>query len=74
MAALTELTARLNQRMDLGPADLAAAAAALGSPEVADDAKAAFLAALAEKGETPAEIAGLARAFRALAVNPGDGP
>lgn len=71
MAALTELTARLNQRMDLGPADLAAAAAALGSPEVADDAKAAFLAALAEKGETPAEIAGLARAFRALAVNPG---
>jgi anthranilate phosphoribosyltransferase len=71
MAALTELTARLNNRIDLGPAEVSAAAAALGSPDVADEAKASFLLALAAKGETPAEIAGFARAFRALAVNPG---
>ena len=71
MAALTELTARLTRRMDLGADDVAAAATALGSPEVPDETKAAFLSALADKGETPAEIAGLARAFRALAINPG---
>lgn len=50
---------------------MAAAAIALGSPEVSDEPKAAFLLALADKGETPAEIAGFATAFRALAVNPG---
>jgi anthranilate phosphoribosyltransferase len=71
MAALTELTSRLTNRLDLDPAEVSSAAAALGSPELADDTKAAFLSALAAKGETPAEIAGLARAFRALAVNPG---
>lgn len=71
MAALPELTARLNSRHDLAVDEVQAAAAALGSPEVADEPKAAFLTALADKGETPAEIAGFARAFRALAVNPG---
>lgn len=71
MAALTELTARLTNRIDLNPAEVSAAAVALGSPDVSDDAKVAFLAALADKGEKPAEIAGFARAFRALAVNPG---
>jgi anthranilate phosphoribosyltransferase len=71
MAELTELTPRLTNRIDLTSADVAAAAAALASPDVADEAKAAFLVALADKGETPAEIAGLARAFCALAVNPG---
>ena len=73
MAALTELTTRLTNRLDLGPAEVASAAAALGSPGATDEAKAAFLAALAAKGETPAEIAGFARAFLALAVNPGVG-
>jgi anthranilate phosphoribosyltransferase len=71
MAALPELTAKLNHRTDLAPAEVAAAATALGSPEVPDETKAAFLAALADKGETAAEIAGFARAFRALAVDPG---
>jgi anthranilate phosphoribosyltransferase len=71
MAALTELTSKLTNRLDLGPAEVAAAAAALGSPDVADEAKAGFLTAFALKGETPAEIAGLARAFLALAVKPG---
>ena len=71
MAALTDLTDRLIGRQDLAPAEISAAAGALGSPEVADDLKVAFLAALADKGETPAEIAGLARAFREKAVDPG---
>ena len=71
MAALTALTARLNLRQDLTAGDVQAAATALGSPDVPDEPKAAFLTALADKGETPAEIAGFARAFRALAVNPG---
>lgn len=71
MADLTALTACLKVRQDLTPEEVAAAAAALGSPEVADEPKAAFLLALADKGETPAEIAGFATAFRALAVNPG---
>lgn len=71
MAALTEFTTKLQARQDLAGGEVAAAAAALGSPEVADEAKGAFLTALAQKGESPAEIAGFARAFRALAVNPG---
>jgi len=71
MADLPELTQRLTTQLDLSVDEVQAAAAALGSPGVADDAKAAFLTALALKGETPTEIAGFARAFRALAVNPG---
>jgi len=71
MAALSELTARLISRQDLTADEVQAAAAALGSPDVADEPKAAFLLALADKGETPSEIAGFAMAFRALAVNPG---
>ncbi len=71
MSVLPELTLRLQARQDLAPEEVAAAAAALGAPDVADEPKAEFLLALADKGETPAEIAGLASAFRALAVNPG---
>lgn len=71
MAELPALTVRLHARQDLAPEEVAAAAAALASPAVGDDAKAAFLLALADKGETPAEIAGLATAFRGMAVNPG---
>ena len=71
MAELSELTARLHLHQDLAADEVQAAATALGSPEVPDGPKAAFLTALADKGETPAEIAGFARAFRALAINPG---
>ncbi len=71
MADLPELTALLNSRQDLDGDDVHAAATALGSPEVADGPKAAFLTALAAKGETPSEIASFATTFRALAVNPG---
>jgi anthranilate phosphoribosyltransferase len=71
MAVLPELTARLILRHELAADEVQAAATALASPEVADEAKAAFLVALADKGESPVEIAGFARAFRLLAVNPG---
>ncbi len=71
MADLPELTARLNSRHELAADEVQAAATALGSPAVADEPKAAFLLALADKGETPSELAGFARAFRTLAVNPG---
>jgi anthranilate phosphoribosyltransferase len=68
---LAPLTARLQARQDLAPAEVAAAAAALASPEVPEAPKAAFLTALADKGETVAEVAAFARAFRGMAVNPG---
>lgn len=71
MAALPDLTSRLSAREDLSPAEVQAAATALATPGESDETKAAFLLALAAKGETPAEIAGFARAFRELAINPG---
>ena len=71
MAALPEFTARLTARQDLSPAEVQEAATILATPGETDDAKAAFLVTLAEKGETPAEIAGFARTFRELAINPG---
>ena len=74
MADLNDLTAKLHARQDLAAAEVTAAAGALASPAVSDEAKALFLTALAAKGETPQEIAGLAREFRALAVNPGVEP
>ncbi len=71
MVALPELTARLSAGRDLSPEEVQGAAAILSTPGETDEAKAAFLTAWAMKGETPWEIAALARAFRALAVNPG---
>src|SRR6478609_8422611 len=71
MAVLSELTSLLAARQELSPAEVQEAATILGTPGETDEAKAAFLTALAAKGETPAEIAGFALAFRALAVNPG---
>ena len=73
MVALHELTPRLRQGQELAPADIAAAAAALAEPSepAGDAAKADFLRALADKGETPAEIAAFAEAFRARALDPG---
>ena len=71
MAALNDLTTKLTAGKELTAPEVQAAAKALGSAPVPDDAKAAFLTALAAKGETSAELAGFATAFRALAVNPG---
>ena len=71
MAELTDLTELLTARQELSAPQVQTAAAALESSAVADAAKAAFLVALATKGETPAEIAGFAAAFRNRAVDPG---
>ena len=71
MALLDELTTKLAARQVLNAAEVSAAASTLAAPDESDGTKAAFLTALAEKGETPEEIAGFALAFRNLAVNPG---
>ena len=71
MPQLSELTRQLRARQELTTAEVATASAALASPEVADNGKAAFLAALGEKGETAAEVAAFAQEFRARAINPG---
>ena len=68
---LAPLTARLQARQDLAPAEVATAAVALAAPDVPEAGKAAFLTALADKGETVAEVAAFALAFRGMAVNPG---
>jgi anthranilate phosphoribosyltransferase len=52
---------------------VAAAAAALADPGVPEAPKAEFLTALADKGETAAEIAAFAAEFRARAIDPGVG-
>jgi anthranilate phosphoribosyltransferase len=70
---LAELTAQLAARRDLSPGQVEAAAAALAAPEEADAAKADFLTAFAAKGETAAEVAALAAAFRARSIDPGVG-
>ncbi len=73
MTELSELTQRLQARQDLSDAQVATAAAALASESVPEDAKAAFLSALADKGESAAEVAAFAREFRARAIDPGLG-
>lgn len=70
MPTLPELTARLGARCDLAPAEVELAAAALAASEVGEEEKGAFLTALAVKGETAAEVAAFATAFRARAVDP----
>ena len=73
MAALPELTRRLREGTELVPGEISAAAAALAeaTDEAGDGAKVDFLRALADKGETPAEIAAFAEAFRSRALDPG---
>ncbi len=73
MPDLASLTATLAARQDLTPEQVASAAAALAAPEVDAGSKTAFLLALADKGETAAEVAEFARAFRGMAVDPGMG-
>ncbi|HXC01323.1 MAG TPA: anthranilate phosphoribosyltransferase [Opitutaceae bacterium] len=71
MTDLAAFTAQLAARRDLAPADATAAATALASAGVGNEAKSAFLLALAAKGETAAEVAAFATVLRALAVDPG---
>lgn len=72
MTLLAELSDRLTAGHSLTDEEVTAAAGAL--TETDDDEttplKTRFLAALADKGETPAEVAAFARAFRERAINP----
>jgi anthranilate phosphoribosyltransferase len=70
MADLNSLTQRLLAREELSSTDIEGACAVLASPDAPDGDKASFLAALSDKGETAAEIAAFARAFRARAIDP----
>lgn len=65
---LSALTADLARGLDLPPAAVADAIAALTSPDVPPEPKAEFLTALARKGETPAEIAAFAAELRTRAT------
>jgi len=73
MTDLAALTFKLTDRQDLTPAEVEVAATVLASGEIGDDLKAEFLTALSDKGESVAELAAFARAFRARAIDPGVG-
>jgi anthranilate phosphoribosyltransferase len=68
---MNELTLLIQPGTALQPDEIRAAAAALVDPGVSAEAKAAFLRALARRGERPEEIAGFVTAFLALAIDPG---
>jgi anthranilate phosphoribosyltransferase len=71
MNPLAPLTANLVQGHELSRDDIYAAVEALLDPTLTDDDKAGFLTALAQKGETPSEIAGFAGELRSRAIDPG---
>lgn len=64
------LIASLKAGTPLDDAQIAEAAGSLVDPSVGAGAKADFLRALHQKGESPAEIAGFVREFLKLAVDP----
>jgi anthranilate phosphoribosyltransferase len=74
MAGLSSFTSSLVDGRDLTPAEIRAAAAGLASEAPSDETKAGFLSALSAKGETSAEVAAFAQAFRELALDPGMAP
>ncbi len=71
MSSLAELTVLVSTGRELAPGDVELAAAALAGTAETDEVKGEFLGALARRGETAAEIAAFAAAFRARAINPG---
>lgn len=73
MFELASLTARILHDSELTPAEVEHAAAGLAGPTETDEAKAAFLSALARRGESAGEVAAFANAFRARAIDPGVG-
>ena len=73
MAAFNELTSTLAAGQHLSAEEIRLAVERLSSLAETDEKKSAFLIALADKGETPDEIAGFAAGFRALAIDPGVG-
>jgi len=68
---LEQFTHKLHLRNALSEKEARQAAEWLLADAVEPEAKKAFLRALAEKGETPDEVAGFAETFRALARDPG---
>ena len=64
---MNELLERVLDGFDLSEAQAASAMTQLTSPTVADLKKAALLAALRAKGETPDEVRGMAQTMRAAA-------
>ena len=71
MSSLIDLTEQLVRGRELTPEDVERAATALTASDDSDELKASFLSALATKGETAAEVAAFAQAFRSRAINPG---
>ncbi len=69
-SSFAPLLSTLESGTELTAPQIEAAVAALTDPAEPNDGKASFLRALRVKGETPAEIAGFARALLARAVNP----
>lgn len=67
---LTAAIRQLQQRQPLDAAQIAAAVEALTAESSSAETKADFLTALAQKGETPEEIAAFAAALRARSVPP----
>ncbi|MCB1230722.1 MAG: anthranilate phosphoribosyltransferase [Verrucomicrobiae bacterium] len=67
---MTPLISALREGKELDAAAIEEAANALLDDSVADDVKADLLRALADKGETPAEIAGFVKEFLKRAVDP----
>ena len=65
---LTDLTQSLNAGIDLDEISIQTAVEALTGENASTETKAAFLIALAQKGERFHEIAGFARHLRSLAV------
>ena len=67
---LAALTQQLRNKQALSAEQTADAAGALVSEQFSAEAKADFLSALAQKGETVDEIAGFAAALRTLSIQP----
>lgn len=69
-ASLTDLTAQLRSGEDLPPAAIEAACEHLLDDSASLETRADFLRALAQKGETPAEVAAFVKALLDRAVRP----
>lgn len=68
---LLECIAIVSEGIDLSEKQSVAVADLLASADQDPELKADFLTRLAEKGESPGEVAGLAKRYRELARNPG---
>lgn len=68
---LNDFVEKVRTGQDLQTEEASKAALALTASDVEAETKKTFLLALAEKGESPVEVAGFADAFRELARDPG---